>query len=695
MMKKVKKSKLVTRIRKRSGVVVEFVPGKILEAIFKSGQVTGEFGRRWAKQMTDLVVEKLHKVFDGHRIPTVEQIQDIVEETMMRAGFYKTARAYIIYRAQHARLRRKKLLLDETTNLIKSYVDESDWRVRENANMSYSLQGLNTHISASIVARYWLQEIYPKEAAQAHIEGDLHIHDLSFLGPYCVGWDLEELLMYGFRGVSTKIECAPPKHLRTALSQTINFFYTLQGESAGAQALSSFDTYMAPFIYYDKLSYKEVKQALQEFMFGMNVPTRVGFQTPFTNITIDLVVPPSMRNQPAIVGGELKKRKYGQFKKEMAMFNKALAEIYAEGDANGKVFTFPIPTYNITADFDWDNRELDAVWEMTAKYGIPYFGNFVNSDMDPDDARSMCCRLRLDKRELNKRGGGLFGSNPLTGSIGVVTLNMARVGYQARSKEGFLKKTSKLMEIARNSLETKRKVVERYTERGLYPYSKHYLRQVKEGRGEYWANHFSTIGVNGFNEAMVNFMGKDLTNKKAIKFIQEVLDFMRETIADYQEETGNLYNLEATPAEGTSHRLARADKKRFNNKIKVANEKQVRKNNAPPFYTNSSQLPVDANLDLFEALQLQDGLQVKYTGGTVFHIFMGERMKSIASVKALVKKVAANFSMPYFSITPSFSICPKHGYLTGEHKFCPKCDLELEREKKKVEKDGFQVEIID
>ncbi|MBU2592314.1 MAG: ribonucleoside triphosphate reductase [Patescibacteria group bacterium] len=686
---------MVTKVRKRSGNVVDFFPEKISDAIFKAGQATGEFGKRWAKQLSDLVVEKLHQTFDGHRVPTVEQIQDIVEETLMRSGFYQTARAYILYRAQHARLRRGKLLLDQTTSLIKSYVNETDWRVRENANMSYSLQGLNTHISASIVARYWLQEIYPKEAAEAHIDGDLHIHDLSFLGPYCVGWDLQDLLLHGFRGVPTKIECAPPRHLRTALAQTINFFYTLQGESAGAQALSNFDTYMAPFIYYDKLSYKEIKQALQEFMFGMNVPTRVGFQTPFTNISIDLVVPPSMRDQPVIVGGELKDRNYGQFQKEMSLFNKTLAEIYTEGDANGKVFTFPIPTYNITADFDWNNRDLNPVWEMTAKYGIPYFGNFVNSDMSPDDARSMCCRLRLDKRELKKRGGGLFGSNPLTGSVGVVTLNMARIGYLAKSEDGFLKRTAKLMEIARSSLEVKRKVVERYTEKGLYPYSKYYLRTVKEARGEYWANHFSTIGLNGFNEAMVNFMGKDLTNKRAVSFTAKVLDFMRKIISDYQEETGNLYNLEATPAEGTSHRLARTDKRKFGNRIKVANEKQVRKRGAAPFYTNSSQLPVDADLDLFEALKIQDRLQTKYTGGTVFHIFLGERLKDIKSVKSLVKKVADSFSMPYFSLTPSFSICPKHGYIDGERRFCPKCDLELEAEKKELEKKGFSVEIVD
>jgi len=694
-MTKTKKIKSVTKVRKRSGIVVKFIPDKIKDAILKAGNATGEFGARWAKQLSALAIERLEEEFDGHTIPTVEQIQDIVEETLMRAGFYKTARAYIIYRSQHARLRRGKLLLAETTKLIKDYVDENDWRVRENANMTYSLQGLNTHISASVVARYWLQEIYPKEAADAHMDGALHIHDLSFLGPYCVGWNLEDLLKDGFRGVPTKIESAPAKHFRTALGQIVNFFYTLQGEAAGAQALSNFDTYLAPFIYYDQLSFKEVKQALQEFMFNMNVPTRVGFQTPFTNITIDLTVPPSMRNQPAIVGGELKKKTYGEFQKQMDIYKQALAEVYVEREANGKVFTFPIPTYNITADFDWKNKNLDPIWEMTAKYGIPYFGNFVNSDMSPDDARSMCCRLRLDKRELEKRGGGLFGSNPLTGSIGVVTLNIARIGYQVKTKDGFLKKVGQLMDIAKSSLEVKRKVVERYTERGLYPYSMYYLRAIKQSRGRYWANHFSTIGVNGFNEAMLNFMGKDLTKKPAIEFSQEILEFMRNKIADYQEETGNLYNLEATPAEGTSHRLARIDKKKFGNKIAFANKKRVIKDNAPPFYTNSSQLPVDAKTDIFEALNLQDQLQTKYTGGTVFHIFLGERLNSIASVKGLVKKVANTFSLPYFSITPTFSICPKHGYISGEHEFCPKCDRQLEQEKKRWQKRGYKVEIRD
>lgn len=688
-----KKSPLVTRVRKRDGRLVLFQPEKIIQAIAAAGKATGEFGSRWAKQLGELVIDRLHREFDGRRIPTVEQIQDIVEETLMRAGFYRTAKAYILYRAQHARLRQRKLLLQDTTNLIKDYVEETDWRVRENANMNYSLQGLNVHISSSIIARYWLQELYPPEAAEAHINGDLHIHDLSFFGSYCVGWDLQDLLLHGFGGVSTKIESAPPKHFCTALGQAVNFFYTLQGESAGAQAFSNFDTYLAPFIYYDKLSYKEVKQALQEFMFNMNVPTRVGFQTPFTNITLDLVVPESLKNQPVIIGGKLMSKTYKEFQKEMDIFNQALAEIYVEGDAKGRVFTFPIPTYNITSDFDWDNENLNPIWEMTAKYGIPYFANFVNSDMDPDDARSMCCRLRLDKRELKRRGGGLFGANPLTGSIGVITLNMARVGYKTKTKEGFFKKVVQLMEIAKAALEVKRKVIERYTERGLYPYSKHYLRSIKQARGGYWVNHFSTIGVNGFNEAMLNFMGKDLTDPEAIKFTEEVLTFMRKRMADFQEETGNLYNLEATPAEGTSYRLARIDKKKFGDRIIVANERQVREKGAVPFYTNSSQLPVDVKLDLFEALKLQDPLQTKYTGGTVFHIFLGERIKNIESVKALVRKVAHSFELPYFSITPTFSVCPKHGYLTGEHQYCPICDQELETEKRRLEKEGYRVKI--
>jgi ribonucleoside-triphosphate reductase len=499
---------------------------------------------------------------------------------------------------------------------------------------------------------------------------------LSNLSVYCCGWDLQDLLMQGFTGVATKIGSGPARHFRTALGQMANFFYTMQGEAAGAQAFANFDTCLAPFVHYDGLSFREVKQALQEFIFNLNVPTRVGFQTPFTNITMDLVPPRVMAGQPAIVGGELKEKTYGEFQEEMDMINRAFAEVMLEGDASGKVFPFPIPTYNITSDFDWEKKSLEPLWEMTAKYGIPYFSNFINSDMDPGDARSMCCRLRLDNRELRKRGGGLFGSNPMTGSIGVVTLNMARIGFLARNEEDFLDRVFTLMELAKESLETKRKVLERFTGHGLYPYSRFYLRNVKEASDRYWNNHFNTIGLNGMNEAVLNFLGGDLTAPEGVAFAERVMTAMREKMADFQEETGNLYNLEATPAEGTTYRFAKSDKDLFGDRIICANEQSVRESGAAPYYTNSSQLPVGCTDDLFEALELQNGLQTLYTGGTVFHCFLGERMPSGESTKRLVRRIAERFELPYYTITPTFSICPIHGYIPGEHEFCPICDRE-------------------
>ena len=542
--------------------------------------------------------------------------------------------------------------------------------------MSFSLQGLNNHISSEITSQYWLQEVYPREIRELHVSGDLHIHDLNALSVYCCGWDLHDLLLTGFGGVSTKVESKPPKHFRTALGQIVNFFYTLQGEAAGAQAFANFDTYLAPFVYYDNLSYKEVKQAMQEFIYNMNVPTRVGFQTPFTNITMDLVPSPSIAEQPAIIGGKPMDKTLGEFQEEMNMINKAFAEVMMEGDAKGRVFSFPIPTYNITKDFDWDNPIYDPIWEMTAKYGIPYFSNFINSDMDPDDARSMCCRLRLDNRELRKRGGGLFGANPMTGSIGVVTINLPRIGYLANNKEEFFSRLEKLMEAAKNSLEIKRKVLEQFTDYGLYPYSKFYLRDVKKRFDNYWQNHFNTIGINGMNEALINFMGKDIGTEEGLKFAIEVLDFMRAKMLEFQEETDNLYNLEATPAEGTSYRFARLDKDKFPDII-VANEERVVNEGADPYYTNSTHLPVGYTDDIFTALELQDELQSRYTGGTVLHGFIGERMPSKESTKLMVKRIAENFKLPYFTITPTFSICPVHGYLAGEYEYCPKCDAEM------------------
>ena len=671
-----KKILKVQQVRKRDGRVVAFSKQKIVSAILKAGKATGEFGQDQAKNLANSVTRILNKKYDAIKIPTVEEIQNVVEEVLMKKGWYKTAKAYILYRGQHAKLRRVELLLKETTNLINEYIQEADWRVKENANMDYSLQGLNNHLASSIIARYWLQELYPPAVAQAHIEGDFHLHDLGFLGAYCVGWDLYDLLVEGFQGVAGKIQSRPAKHFRVALGQIVNFLYTLQGEAAGAQALSNFDTLLAPFIAYDKLDYPAVKQALQEFLYNMNVPTRVGFQTPFTNLTFDLTVPGHFANQPVIIGGKLQKSKYGEFQPQVDMLNRAFAEVASEGDAKGRVFTFPIPTYSLTSDFNWDNPILEPVWEMSAKYGIPYWANFVNSDMKPEDTRSMCCRLRLDLKELAKRGGGYFGANALTGSIGVVTINMARIGFLSKSKKAFFGRLARLMDLAKESLEVKRKIIERFTEKGLYPYSKFYLRGNKERFGGFWNAHFSTIGLNGLNEAILNFMGKDISTKEGKEFAEEVLDFMRERLISYQQETGDLYNLEATPAEGTSYRLAKIDKKKYPDII-VANEKQFKKG-AEPFYTNSSQLPVDFGGDLFEALDLQDPLQTKYTGGTVFHIFLGERLEKGEQVKVLAKKIVSNFSLPYFSFTPTFSICPNCGYIKGEHFICPKCGLECE-----------------
>ena len=547
--------------------------------------------------------------------------------------------------------------------------------MKENANMAYSLQGLNNYVSSIVSSKYWMERVYSKAIKRAHEEGDFHIHDLDKIAAYCCGWDLQDLLTRGFTGVPGKISCKPPKHFRSALGQIVNFFYTTQGETAGAQAFSNFDTLMAPFIHYDKLDYASVKQAMQEFIFNLNVPTRVGFQTPFTNLTMDMTCHPTYKEQAVIIGGAPQKEKYSEFQEEMDMINKAFAEVMTEGDASGRIFTFPIPTYNIDKDFNWQDERFNPIWEMTAKYGIPYFANFVNSDMKPEDARSMCCRLRLDNRELHKRMGGLFGAAPLTGSVGVVTINLPRVGYLAKDKKDFFKRLDTLMDLAKESLEIKRKVVEGFTAKGLYPYSRFYLDGIYKRRGSYWGNHFSTIGLIGMNEALVNFIGEKTSTKKGLKFAEEVLSYMREKMIKYQEETGNLYNLEATPAEGTSYRLALKDKKRYPKMI-FANNGAVEREGAQPYYTNSSQLPVGFTDDIFEALDMQDSLQTKYTGGTVLHGFLGERINDIETTKNLVKTIASKYHLPYFTLSPTFSVCPHHGYLDGEHPTCPKCVIE-------------------
>lgn len=567
-----------------------------------------------------------------------------------------------------------KKLSDVSINpvdLINGYIEAIDWRVNENSNIGYSYQGLKNYITGAVEASYWLNFLYPERISKTHEKADLHIHDLGSICVYCCGWSLEDLLLKGFTGVPGKISCAPPKHLRTAMGQVVNFMYTLQHEAAGAQAFSNFDTYLAPFIRYDKLGYEEVKQIIQEFLFSMNVPTRVGGQSPFTNITLDIVPSGKLAEQSVIIGGKYMKERYKDFAPEMKIFNKAYAELMMKGDAVGRVFSFPIPTYNITKDFNWNDPDLEPVWEMTAKYGIPYFSNFINSDMDPDDARSMCCRLRLDNRMLIKKGGGLFGANPLTGSIGVVTINLPRIGYLAKDKKDFFKRLGKLMDVAKDSLLIKRNVLEEFTEMNLYPYCKFSLEDVKLRTGKYWTNHFNTIGLVGLNEAVLNFMNTDLTSKKGQGFGVEVLEHMRQKMMQYQEDTGEMFNLEATPAEGTSYRFAKHDKKKYPDIITATDK--YSKGEGEPYYSNSSQLPVKFSEDLFEALDLQDELQCKYTGGTVFHAYIGERLSSGDSAKNLVKKVCENYNMPYFSLTPTFSICPEHGYMNGEKPSCEQC----------------------
>jgi ribonucleoside-triphosphate reductase len=650
-------------IRKRDGRIDEFNPEKITGAIFKAVEAVGGEDKNTAQAVTESVVNILDVLYKDKRIPTVENVQDLVEKMLIERGHAKVAKAYIIYREQHRSIRQTASLMEEGLKLVDEYLQQADWRVNENSNMSYSLQGLNNHIAADITAKYWLEKIYPPEVRDAHVKGDFHLHDLGLLAAYCVGWDLKDLLLRGFGGVSGKVESKPAKHFRSALGQVVNFFYTLQGESAGAQAFSNFDTYLAPFIRYDKLSYQEVKQSLQEFLFNMNIPTRVGFQTPFTNITLDLNVPKNIGSEYAIIGGEYKAETYSDFQNEMDMFNSAFAECLIAGDAKGRIFTFPIPTYNITKDFDWKNKKLDNIWKVTARYGIPYFANYVNSDMDPEDARSMCCRLRLDNRELRKRGGGLFGANPLTGSIGVVTINLPRLAYRSANEEEFFNGLNTLMKYAKNSLEIKRKVLENFTDNNLYPYSKYYLSDVKLRDDKFWSNHFSTIGLVGMNEACLNLINEDIASNKGKALAIKILDFMREKIFSYQEETGNYYNLEATPAEGVSYRLAKKDKAEFRDIITAGSDE--------PYYTNSVHLPVSFTTDLFEVLDHQDELQKKFTGGTVVHLFLGQKIDDIETVKLLVKRVSGNYELPYFSLTPTFSICPVHGYIPGEHKFCP------------------------
>jgi anaerobic ribonucleoside-triphosphate reductase len=652
------------QVIKRDGRRDAFDPAKIRSAVARAGGATGEFGGAAADRLTAQVLAGIAARAHAQP-PAIEEIQDRVEQTLIGAGFIATARAYIAYREQHKRLREDRRTLVDVVASVNEYLDQRDWRVNANANQGYSLGGLILNVAGKVMANYWLSHVYPPEVGAAHREADIHIHDLDMLAGYCAGWSLRSFLAEGLNGVPGKVEAGPPKHLSSAVGQIVNFLGTLQNEWAGAQAFSSFDTYMAPFIRKDGLSYREVTQCIQELVYNLNVPSRWGTQTPFTNLTFDWTCPDDLCEQIPVVGGEEMPFSYGELQAEMDMVNHAYIEVMMAGDAKGRVFTFPIPTYNMTPDFDWDHPNSTLLFEMTAKYGLPYFQNFIKSDLKPNMIRSMCCRLQLDLRELLKRGNGLFGSAEQTGSLGVVTLNCARLGYLHRGDEAaLLRRVDALLEIARNSLEIKRKVIQRHMDNGLFPYTKRYLGTLR--------NHFSTIGVNGVNEMIRNFSGDahDITSEWGHRFACRLLDHVRSRIRQFQEETGHMYNLEATPAEGTTYRFAKEDRKRYPEILQAGTPDML-------YYTNSSQLPVGFTDDPFEALERQEALQRKYTGGTVLHLYMSDRLSSVEACKRLVRRALERFSIPYVTVTPTFSICPRHGYLSGEHKFCPRCDEEL------------------
>jgi len=653
---------MIEKIRKRDGSVEKFIPEKISSAIFKAAAACGGKDFNTAQRLCDKVIALAEEKYHD-QIPEVEQIQDLVEYVLIENGHAQTAKAYILYREKRSGAREINSFINATIKMFSDYLGDNDWQIHENANTQRSVNGLNNYIREAFTKKYWLHEIYPPEVRKAHESGDCHIHDLGFFGAYCAGWDIRQILMDGFGGVPGKVESKPPKHLRSLLGQLVNSTFSTQGETAGAQAWSSFDTYCAPFIRYDNLSFEQVRQCIQEFIFNINVPTRVGFQCPFSNLTFDIKVPKTLKDEPVISGGQLTNDKYGDFQEEMNIFNKAFCEVMLEGDSKGRVFTFPIPTINITKDFDWDSPAVESFMKITCKYGIPYFANYVNSDLSPEDAVSMCCRLRLDIGQLRKRGGGLFGSNPLTGSIGVFTINLPRIGYLSKTKEEFKKHLYDLACIGKTSLEIKRKVIEQQSEKGLYPYSIHLLRNVKERTGQYWFNHFNTIGIVGMNEALVNFMGKDITTPEGLAFATEIMHYLREIMVEFQIETGNFYNLEATPAEGTSYRLARIDKELYPDIYTAGQE--------VPYYTNSTQIPVGFTDDIFEVMELQ-------AGGTVQHLYLGESIQEIEVCKNIIRRCFENYKMPYISITPTFSVCNNHGYLRGEHFTCPECGSETE-----------------
>jgi len=655
-------------IRKRNGKIEAFDCARIAAAILKAFDATGAGNKEIAVRLAEDVSLKAEELYGI--ICDVESIQDLVESALIAEGMAGSAKAYILYREKRRNARESDALVKQTIKMFSDYLGERDWQVNENANTQKSINGLNNYVRESFTKSYWLYEVYPEEIRTAHQSGDIHLHDLGFFGAYCAGWDLKQLLLQGFGGFPGKVESKPPKHLRSFLGQIVNSTFTTQGETAGAQAWSSFDTYCAPFVRYDGLDYAEIKQAMQEFIFNLNVPTRVGFQCPFSNLTFDIKVPELLKNEAVIIGGKPMKEKYGDFQAEMDLINLAFCEVMLEGDKMGRVFTFPIPTLNITKNFDWDSPVTQAFMKTACKYGLPYFSNYISSDLSPEDALSMCCRLRLDTKELRKRGGGLFGSNPLTGSIGVVTVNLPRLGYLARTEDDFFVMLRRMISLASSSLEIKRKVVERQTEAGMYPYCAAYLSGLKERTGQYWYNHFNTIGLVGMNEACLNLMGKDITTAEGQVFSKKVLGFMRDELKLIQERTGNYYNLEATPAEGTTYRLARLDKELFPDIITAGGD--------VPYYTNSSQLPVGYTDDIFETMELQDELQCMYTGGTVLHLYLGEQIDDVKAAERLIRNIFENYKLPYISLTPTFSVCPDHGYLRGEQFTCPECGRETE-----------------
>ena len=653
---------------KRHGATARFQLDKITQAIARAGKATGGFDETQAGELARQVGVALHR-----RVPTVEQIQDQVERTLVDAGHFDTARAYIVYREQRSHLRADKACAVDVERSVNEYLSQQDWRVNANANQGYSLGGLILNVSGKVIANYWLNHVYPPEIGHAHREADLHIHDLDMLSGYCAGWSLRTLLHEGLNGVPGKVEAGPAKHLSSAVGQIVNFLGTLQNEWAGAQAFSSFDTYLAPFIRKDQLHYDQVRQCIQELVYNLNVPSRWGTQTPFTNLTFDWTCPEDLKEQVPVIGGQEMPFAYGELQAEMDMINQAYIDVMMQGDAKGRAFTFPIPTYNITRDFDWDHPNTERLFEMTAKYGLPYFQNFLNSDLQPNMIRSMCCRLQLDLRELLKRGNGLFGSAEQTGSLGVVTINCARLGYLYQGDEAaLLARTDELIELGKTSLEIKRKVIQQHMDNGLFPYTKRYLGTLR--------NHFSTLGVNGINEMVRNFSGdrEDITTERGVALALRFLDHIRARIADIQEETGHLYNLEATPAEGTTYRFAKEDRKRFFDILQAGPSDM-------PYYTNSSQLPVGFCDDPFEALERQEALQAKYTGGTVLHLYLGERVSSATACRELVRRALSHFRLPYITVTPTFSICPVHGYLSGEHEFCPLCDEEALARKQRTD----------